>query len=159
MPAADFLRSARQHFLREFKRIPPLVWAVAGVALSLGACIDTSAAQPFGEIAKLALSNAPGILAAIGIAIRAQGKIKITDAERERIAAAAHAEAVATMAQTVRSMRADLDLAQGAASEALRRERDAESRARKLDARCDSLKLELDEVRRILRSGGIAVGG
>jgi len=152
----NFFRSLRGHsefVLREASKIPPLLWAIAGVALSLSACIDAGSAQTFGDIAKIAFSNAPGILAAVGIAIRAQGKIKLTDSERDRIAAAAHADAVSSMAATVKSMRADLDTAQGAASEALRREREARDHSAKLDARCDALQRELEELRRILRTG------
>jgi len=142
--------------IREVSKPPLWLWAIAGTSVVLlGACAE---ADSVGEFGHLALSNAPGILTAIAIAIRAQSKIRISDAERDRIAAAAHAESVSAMASTMRSMRADLDTAQSAAQDALRREREAREHAKKLDQRCDALQRELSDMQRVLRAGGIPVG-
>jgi len=59
----------------------------------------------------------------------------------------------------MKAMRADLDTAQSAAQDALRREREAREHAKKLDQRCDALQRELNDVLRVLRAGGIPVGG
>jgi len=143
--------------VREVSKPPLWIWPLIGVsAMLLGACEESDTA---GEVGRLLLSNAPGILTAAAVAIRANGKIRISDAERDRIAAQAHAESVSAMASTMKAMRADLDTAQSAAQDALRREREAREHAKKLDQRCDALQRELNDVLRVLRAGGIPVGG
>lgn len=150
------LREWLDTVIHEVSKPPLWIWPLIGVsAMLLGACGESDTA---GEVGRLVLGNAPGILTAAAVAIRANGKIRISDAERDRIAAQAHAESVSTMASTMKAMRADLDTAQSAAQEALRREREAREHAKKLDQRCDALQRELSDMQRVLRAGGIPVG-
>lgn len=145
--AARLRRLARTHGESRYAHASPVAAALTGAcAVVLASCAETDG------LASVA-GSVPGVLAALAIAMRAQAKIRVADAERERIAAEAHAAAVEQLATTMRGLRADLDTAQSAAQSALARERECERRVREVDARCDALARECAELRRAVMSG------
>lgn len=145
--AARLRRIARTAQQPWYAHASPVAAAMTGaVAVVLASCADADGMLPLA-------GSIPGVLAALGIALRAQARIRVADAERERIATEAHAAAVEQLAETIRGLRADLDTAQAAVTSALSRERDCERRVRELDARCDALAAEHAELRRAITAG------
>lgn len=145
--AARLRRIARTYREPWYAHASPVSAALTGAAIvCVAACADVDGVLPIA-------GSIPGLLAALGIAMRAQARIRVADAERERIATEAHAAAVEQLASTMRGLRADLDTAQAAAQSALARERECERRVRDLDARLDAMAREHAELRRSVMSG------
>lgn len=139
-------------------RVSPVLWALLGTVVALSGCAPDNLGL-LSDVAQLMVSNAPGVFAAVGIAIRAQKRIRISDDERERIAVEAQATAVRSMAETINTLRTDLNQAQTLVQEALGRERTAMDRVRHLMSQQAATQADLTELRRILRAGGITVTG